>query len=118
LPTYMALVGDNSDNLVGVPGIGPSTAKTLVVEHRNVATLLARLEQIAAPKLRESLSACAERLTLNEELARLRADVPLTDTPLVAPFTAASVPRLQALFEELEFKSLLVRLERLELAPE
>jgi DNA polymerase-1 len=118
LPTYVALVGDPSDNLVGVQGIGPRTAKTLVLEHRSVAALLANLDRVTAPKLRESLTTSAERLTLNEELARLRSDVPLTDTALVAPFTTACLPRLQALFEELEFKSLLVRLERLELAPE
>jgi DNA polymerase-1 len=117
LPTYMALVGDNSDNLVGVPGIGPSTAKSLVLEHRNVATLLARLDQVSSPKLRESLSTSAERLMMNEELARLRSDVPISETTLAAPFTVASVSRLKRLFEELEFKSLLSRLERLEPAP-
>jgi hypothetical protein len=71
-------------------------------DHRGPdAERLPRLDQVAAPKLRESLGASAERLALNEEFARLCSDVPL-----------------RALFQELEFKSLLARLERLQIAPE
>ena len=116
LPEFAALVGDNSDNLEGVPGIGPRTAAELVAEFGDIPTLVANLERVPSPKLRDSLRAASERVLMNAELARLRCDVPLADGPTAAPLTAESVVRLRAFFEELEFKSLVARLERLELA--
>ncbi|HTQ03620.1 MAG TPA: 5'-3' exonuclease H3TH domain-containing protein [Polyangiaceae bacterium] len=111
LPSYAALVGDSSDNLPGVPGVGPQTAAKLVRAHGSVKALVAALDRITPPKLREALGRHAERALLNEELATLRRDVPLDDGPLAAPLTASSAARLGGLFEALEFKSLVPRLE-------
>ena len=113
LPSYVALVGDSSDNLPGVPGIGARTAAKLVGEHGSVAGLLANLDRLS-PKLREALEQHREQVLLNEELATLRRDVPLTDGPLAAPFTPSARTRLAGLFGELEFKSLITRLDALE----
>lgn len=114
LPSWTALVGDTSDNLRGVAGIGPRTATELVLAHGNVAGILANLDHVTPHKLREALRAEAERLLVDEELARLRCDVPLAGETLVAPLTPLALARLRALFEELEFKSLLPRLDALE----
>jgi DNA polymerase-1 len=111
LPTLVALIGDPSDNLQGVPGIGPKTAAGLVLEFGSVATLLEKLETVRSEKLRESLRRAGERLLMNEELARLRRDVPLEDGPLALPLTSHALDRLRGLFAELEFKSLIPRLE-------
>jgi DNA polymerase I len=111
LPSYAALVGDASDNLVGAPGIGPKTAARLILEHGSVSALLERLEAIQPEKVREALRGSAERLRLNEELTRLRADVPLEAGPLVQPLGAEARERLRLLFEALEFKSLIPRLD-------
>jgi DNA polymerase I len=114
LPAWTALVGDTSDNLVGAPGIGPRTASQLVAAHGNVEGILAQLPYMRPSKVRTSLSEHAERLLLNEELARLRRDVPLaTHTPLATPLTSVAVQRLEELFKELEFRSLIPRLKRL-----
>jgi DNA polymerase I len=118
LPSFTALVGDGSDNLVGVPGIGPRTATKLVREHGSVNALFEALERVTPAKLRETLAQHAERTRLNEELARLRTDVPLGDGPLSAPLTEAARENLRRLFVELEFKSLLPRLEAIVLTPD
>ena len=117
LPAYMALVGDASDNLVGVPGIGPRTAAALVTEFGSMQELTANLDRVESTKVRESLREAEERLLMNEELARLHDDVPIEGTALAGPLTEASRERLRAVFEALEAKSLVARLEKLELKP-
>jgi DNA polymerase-1 len=116
LPSYTALVGDASDNLVGMPGVGPRTATKLIREHGGVGALLGALERVTPLKLRETLAEHAERARLNEELARLRTDVPLGAGPWSAPLTSEAGEKLRRLFTELEFKSLLPRLDALVLS--
>jgi DNA polymerase I len=115
LPSWAALAGDASDNLQGAPGVGPRTATSLVAEHGSVVELLAHLDRVDSPKLRQALAEAADRLRMNEELARLRHDLSLGPGPFSGSLTAEALVRLRAMFEELEFKSLLARLERLTL---
>jgi DNA polymerase-1 len=110
LPDYVALVGDPSDNLPGVPGVGARTAARLVGRFGGVRELLARLDEVEPPRLRERLRAHADRLPLWLELARLRDDVPLPPGPRWAPLDVDALGRL---FVALEFESLLPRLEAL-----
>jgi DNA polymerase-1 len=114
LPSYMALVGDKSDNIPGVAGIGPRSAAKLVARVANVAELLDRAAEIESPALRNAVVLAADRIRANEELARLRDDVSLGSGVEVAEFSKAAIPKLRAFFEELEFKSLLPRLDALE----
>ncbi len=116
LPTWAALVGDPSDNLPGVPGVGPRTASSWVREFGSVAQLLARIAEVKPERLRAALSLHGEQALLNEELARLRVDVPLGDGPRVGSLGAPAFTRLRELFVELEFKSLGARLAALERA--
>jgi DNA polymerase-1 len=116
LPTWAALVGDPSDNLPGVPGVGPRTASSWVREFGSVAQLLARIAEVKPERLRAALSLHGEQALLNEELARLRVDVPLGAGPSVVSLGAAAFKRLRELFAELEFKSLSARLDALERA--
>jgi DNA polymerase-1 len=113
LATWFALVGDNSDHLIGVPGIGPTTATKLVVEHGSVAALLENLDRVTPERTREAIANAAERLRMNEELATLRLDVPLTEDALVGPMTGEGYAKLCDFFSALEFKSLLPRVEAL-----
>jgi 5'-3' exonuclease len=80
----------------------------------SVARLLADLDAVTPPRLRDALRAAAERLALNEDLARLRDDLDLGDGPLVAPLGAAAYAHLRAVFATLEFRSLVPRLAALE----
>ncbi len=113
LPSWTALVGDPSDNIPAVPGVGPRTASTLIRKFENVGNLLEHLGEVAPARLRETLTRNAEQIRLNEELARLRVDVPLGAGPFVAPLQPDALERVRALFVELEFKSLEERLSRL-----
>jgi DNA polymerase-1 len=115
LPAYVALVGDPSDHLIGVAGVGPRTAAELVRRFGSMSELLAHLDQVSPAKLRDSLHQAAERVLMNEALARLRDDVPLDATAFSAPLTESARARLKAAFEALEYKSLIVRLDKLEL---
>jgi DNA polymerase-1 len=110
LPIYVALVGDNSDNLPRVPGVGPRTASSWVREFESAAELLAAAERLEPARLRPVLLAHREQVLSNEALATLRRDVPLGEGPLTAPISADAIDRLRALFEQLEFKSLVPRL--------
>jgi DNA polymerase I len=118
LPTYIALVGDPSDNLPGVPGVGPKTAAKWVQRYGTIRGLLAELDQLTPGRLRAELACRAEQVLLNEELATLHADLHFGDGPLTAAVGAGATGKLRALFAELEFKSLMPRLDMLRLEPE
>lgn len=106
----VALRGDASDNIPGVPGIGDKTAAHLVREFGDVGSLLAATDRLTG-KRRESVEAAADRVRLNLELARLVTDLELDVEPedcMVAPAEAAEIRRL---FTSLEFRTLLERYE-------
>jgi DNA polymerase-1 len=109
----VALVGDPSDELPGLPGVGPATAARWLQRFGGLDALLARLEEVEPARLRALLGERAEQLRLNERLARLRDDVALPPGPRHLPLTGEALARLRGLFERLEFRSLLPRLERL-----
>ena len=105
---YLALVGDTSDNIPGVPGVGPKTAVKWLQQFGNLDTLKARASEVPGKigeRLRESLGV----LDLSKELATIRCDLTL---PLRAADLALRTPdkeRLAKLFERLEFSRLLRR---------
>ena len=113
LPAYIGLVGDPSDNLPGVPGIGPGTASKLLRDAASSAELLSRLEAVKPERLRRALELHREQIILNEKLARLRDDVELGAALRHAAPTRESLLALRAWFEALEMKSLLGRLDAL-----
>jgi DNA polymerase-1 len=113
LPSFMALVGDASDNLPGVPGIGAATASKLLENRENVEQLLQDAPMLKPERLQKLLLAHAEQIRATETLARLRADAPLPPPPHLVVPSRSKLESLRALFEELEFKSLLPRIDRL-----
>jgi DNA polymerase I len=113
LASYAAMIGDNSDNITGVSGIGPRAAAKLVQQFGDVAGILAHAEAIEPPRLREIVLGAQKQLVENEALTRLRDDVPLPEGELYRSLDGAAHERLRTLFEELEFRSLLPRLAKL-----
>lgn len=114
LPAYAALIGDASDNLPGVPGIGPSTARKLLESRHDCVELFASLDAAKGGKLADSLLAHREQILRTERLARLSEDAPLpAEGSLWTVPAPSSLRALSELFEELEFKSLLARLQGL-----
>ena len=114
LPSYVALIGDPSDNLPGVPGIGPSTAQKLLVGKHSCHDLFSDLDSVKNARVREVLLSHREQILHTESLARLREDAPIDAAPIAWAVPAhAAFAALGRLFEELEFKSLLPRLAAL-----
>jgi DNA polymerase-1 len=113
LPDWKALAGDVTDEIPGVPGVGAKTASGLVRRFGGVAGLLARIEEVEPEPIRQAVAARQMDLPLWRELTRLRDDVPLPPGPRQQPFTAAARARTRAVFEALEFRSLLSRLDAL-----
>lgn len=83
LAEVLALMGDSVDNVPGVPGVGPKTAADLVQQFGTVEGVLANLDSIKRPKLRENLETHAEAARLSRILVELKRDMPL-DPPLDA----------------------------------
>jgi DNA polymerase-1 len=77
LGDYLALVGDSSDNVPGVPGVGPKTATKLLTEHGDLETVLAAAEKVKGKKLSQNLKEHGEAARLSRRLVELRTDCPL-----------------------------------------
>lgn len=112
LPSYVALVGDPSDNLPKIPGVGEASARKLIEQHEDVDALLQALPSIDA-RVRSKLAGHEAQLRESELLARLRDDVPLAEPAATRGLDEAAKERTAALFERWEFKSLLPRLAAL-----
>ena len=106
---YLALVGDSSDNVPGVKGIGEKTAVELLAKYPDLETILSHAAEIPGKRAREALLAHTEEARLSKELVTIRRDVPVTldlDALRVKPYDG---PRLTDLFTELEFRSLIAK---------
>ena len=104
-----ALIGDSSDNVPGVPGIGVKTAALLINEFGDLETLLARASEIKQQKRRENLITFADQARLSKTLVTLDTNSPL-DVPLAE--TAVRLPDanvLTAFMRQMEFSTLLRR---------
>src|SRR6202035_1140754 len=84
-----SLIGDSTDNVPGVPGIGVKTAAQLIIEYGDLETLLARAGEIKQEKRRQSLVENAENARLSKQLVTLddkvKLDVPLADLAVHEP---------------------------------
>jgi DNA polymerase-1 len=106
----LSLWGDPSDNVPGVPGIGEKTSKQLINQFGSVENLLHRLSEVKNPRLREKIDQNREQLELSRQLVTIEKNLDvqfnLDDFILSPPNTE----ELAALFQELEFTSLLADL--------
>ncbi len=103
----LALMGDTSDNVPGVPGIGPKTASQLIRQFGDVETAIARADQIANRKVRENLLQNAEQARLCRKLVSLETEVDVDVDLESSRLQEFDGRRLLELFRELEFTSLM-----------
>lgn len=101
------LMGDASDNIPGVPGVGEKTALKLLKEYGTVEHVLASLEHISGKKLKENLQTYREQALLSKQLATIHRDVPLTLSLDELAWQSYDAERVAALFQELGFTSLM-----------
>ncbi len=102
-----ALVGDSSDNIPGVPGIGEKGAAKLIGEWGTLENLIAHAPDVKAKRAREALHEYADQARLSKELATLRDDVPLKIDVAALPPLAPDDDALVALYRRLGFTRLI-----------
>jgi DNA polymerase-1 len=105
------LMGDTSDNIPGIPGVGEKTALKLLAQYPTVEEVLAHADEVPGKKLQEKLREHADSALLSKELATIRRDVPLEGVGLESfKFEGYDADKVREVFKSLEFKSLLDRL--------
>ena len=103
-----ALMGDSSDNIPGVAGVGPKTATELLLKFGTLDGVYANLEDASIrPKLREKLEAGRENAYLSYELATIVSEAPIDFEPMDAVIRPYNKPELYQLFQKLEFVKLI-----------
>ena len=112
IPTWKALVGDPSDNLPGLAGVGKKTASRWIVEHGNAAGIVAAAPTLKPARLGPAVAEHGADLELWEDLATVRSELGVA-VPHHGPFEAGAKAALASLYTELAFKSLLPRLDAL-----
>jgi len=110
---YLALVGDQADDIPGVKGIGPVTAKPLIQKYGTLENIYDNLNNIEKKSLRDKLEASREMAFLSKELAKIITDVPLDIDIEKTKFKLPDFDRVTKLFVELEFKNLTNKLIKL-----
>jgi DNA polymerase-1 len=120
IPDFKALVGDPSDNIPGIPGIGDKIATMLILEFGSLERLYQELEknsekvQKLNPKIKKSLIENEEKILLNKELVKIKKDVPIDFDLEKLRWEKYSKEKVISLFRELEFQSLIKRLPEIE----
>lgn len=108
----LSLIGDSSDNIPGVPGIGPKTAAELIHTYGGLDEILARAGEIKQQKRRESLLEYADQARLSRDLVRLCETVPVPRVIEDLTTQEINVSKLLAFLRQQDFKSLITRVQK------
>ena len=103
------LTGDSTDNVRGIPGVGPKTALKLIQKYGKAEAVLDHLEDLK-PKMRENFEKHAALLPIARQLVTLREDVEIDFDPATCEFKGLNNGELRRHFEELGFKGLIDKL--------
>ncbi|MFP4583749.1 MAG: DNA polymerase I [Desulfococcaceae bacterium] len=106
LVDVMGLSGDTSDNVPGVPGIGPKTAAKLIRDFGSMEKLYENVETIKAKKQKENLTSYRDQAFLSRELVTIRTDAPVDFDPETFQRQEPDAAALSRIFQELEFRGL------------
>ena len=105
---YLALIGDTSDNIPGLSGVGPKTAVKWLERHGSLEGVLEAAPRIEPERFRAPLAEAAERLRLNKRLVTLNLALPLPRVEQTPPDVAA----LRAFLREMEMRTTLAEAEQ------
>lgn len=103
---YLALCGDTSDNIPGVPGVGDKTARELVATFGSVDELYDHIDQVKKPALKEKLITGRDLAYMSKQLATIRLDVPIETGIEDLKTREPDLKALRKLYRELEFTAL------------
>jgi DNA polymerase-1 len=118
VPDYKALVGDTSDNIPGVPGIGEKTAKALITQFGTIESIFQHVDEIAPTRAQNALRGNDELATRSKRLATIVRDLDIDLPADQARVRNFDRQQLVALLQELGFRTLLNRLPDTEVEPE
>ena len=107
---YLAMIGDSSDNIPGVPGIGPKGAQNLLEEYGNLERILENVEHIKNKRCKTALEANLDKAILSQELARIITDLQLEITANASSYQLKVDSQVEAFFEKVGFRSWLTKL--------
>ena len=113
IPDLLGLMGDSSDNIPGVPKVGEKTSAAVLAQFPTIEALYENLDRLANPRFQRLLEGHREEALLSKQLATVRCDLPLPIKIGDLQRQEPDVAGLRAIYEELEFRKLLERLEKM-----
>jgi DNA polymerase-1 len=102
---FLGMMGDSSDNIPGLPGVGQKTAKKFLAQFGSMENLLANTDQLKG-KMKEKIEANGELGLLSKQLATIMLDVPVTFNAEDFEMSEPDIPKVTEIFQELEFRRL------------
>ncbi len=105
----LGLQGDASDNIPGIPGVGPKTAADLIKQFGTLENVLANSASLKG-KLKERVEQFGDQALLSKKLATIILDVPIEFNEQQLLYTSPDVEKLKPILEELEFKTMMPRI--------
>jgi len=105
------LMGDQSDNIPGVPGVGEKTAIKLLVQFDTLENLLNNIDKVSGNKLKERLEEFKDQAIMSKELATITKEAPVGITVDELLYEGYDPSKLSAIFKELGFNSLLDKID-------
>lgn len=105
----LGLQGDASDNIPGIPGVGPKTAAELLKKYKTVEGVIAHAAELKG-KQKERVEEFGEQAILSKKLATIITDVPIAWNEKELSYTGPDVEKLKPILEELEFKTMMPRI--------
>lgn len=109
---YKGLMGDQSDNIPGLPGVGEKTAQKLILQFGSVENLLAHTEEISNAKLRVKIEENAQLAMMSKRLATICTEVPIEIDFSKCVMNEPDYKKLIELYHKLEFNSLIKKLSQ------
>ncbi|AMW99588.1 DNA polymerase I [Rummeliibacillus stabekisii] len=105
------LMGDSSDNIPGVPGVGEKTAIKLLKQYPTIEELYQHIDEVSGAKLKEKLAANEEQAKMSKELATINRQAPIDIKVEELNYEGPDVDTLFSLWQDLSFKSLIQKSE-------
>lgn len=106
-----ALMGDTSDNIPGIPGVGEKTATKIIAQYHSIENAYEHLDEIKPNKAKESLRDNYDKAVLSKTLATISIDSPIEYSWDDSSFDSVYTPEAYEMFRKLEFKNLLSKFD-------
>jgi len=104
-----ALMGDNSDNIPGVPGVGEKTAIKLLKQYKTLEEVYANVDEVSGKKLKENLITYKDDAMMSKDLVTIKRDSPIKIALEDLPYEGYEQNKVRSIFKDLGFQSLLSR---------